>query len=141
MKAKSLILKIISISFQMSHSKIPIIRRMESNNSDAGGPDSNNSSNNEAFKSASGYNNTQYMKGLSPNINASPSFYRHTMHRPSVRSISETPNVIGAVASHYNNDICSIILTGLSWFLVVVFFPISFAFLFRVVQEYERGDS
>lgn len=131
----------------MSHSKIPIIRRVDSN-SDITGNELNNPSsglsNETPFKMSTGYNgggrsSGQQMKNLSPpNMNLSPN-YRQMMHRPSVRSISETPNVIGAQANQYHNDLCSIILTCLSWFLVVLFFPLSLSFLFRVIQEYERG--
>ncbi len=61
------------------------------------------------------------------------------LHRPSVRSISEQPNVIGASRTHYSNDACTYILIGLTWFLIIIFFPFSLMFIFRVVQEYERG--
>lgn len=132
----------------MAHSKIPIIRRMESN-SDILGVDSSNqasvlgnlqTNNDTPFKMSPTYScSGQYMKNLTPpNINLSPN-YRHMMPRPSVRSISETPNVIGAQANQYHNDLCSVILTCLSWFIVVIFFPFSLTFLFRIVQEYERG--
>lgn len=61
------------------------------------------------------------------------------LHRPSVRSISETPNVIGASRIRYTNDACTYLLIGFTWLLVIFFFPLSFLFIFRVVQEYERG--
>lgn len=64
--------------------------------------------------------------------------FRQMMHRPSVRSISETPNVIGAQAIDENYDICTYILTVLTWLSIILFFPLSIAFIFRVVQEYER---
>jgi hypothetical protein len=61
-------------------------------------------------------------------------------HRPSVRSISEMPNVIGAhIFEKRDRDICTYILTGLSWMLVFVFFPLSSVLIFRVIQEFERG--
>jgi hypothetical protein len=60
-------------------------------------------------------------------------------HRPSVRSISEFPNVIGANCNEYENDVCTSILTVLSWCLVILFFPLSLLCTFRIIQEYERG--
>ncbi len=77
-------------------------------------------------------------KRSSSKMGAHPNSRIH-MHRPSVRSISEQPNVIGASRTHYTNDACSYVLIGLTWFLVILFFPFSFMFIFRVVQEYERG--
>lgn len=140
---------------QMSHSKIPIIRRIDSNSDIITSPEHtsnsiNNSSShhhhplhsNSLQNEPSPFNKP--MKTLTPPsmMNLSPHYNaRHMMPRPSVRSISETPNVIGAQANQYHNDLCSIILTCLSWFLVVLFFPLSLAFLFRIVQEYERGNS
>ena len=64
---------------------------------------------------------------------------RMALHRPSVRSISETPNVIGATRITYTNDACTYLLIGMAWAAVVVLFPVSFLFIFRVVQEYERA--
>lgn len=64
---------------------------------------------------------------------------RMMLHRPSVRSISETPNIIGASRVLYSNDMCTYVLIVLTWAVVVLFFPISFLFIFRVVQEYERA--
>jgi hypothetical protein len=66
-------------------------------------------------------------------------YHRYNNQRPSVRSISETPNVIGAHINSYTNDFCSILLAALSWTLIVLFFPFSIVLIFRVVQEYERG--
>ena len=63
----------------------------------------------------------------------------HMQPRPSVRSISDMPNIIGIHASEANTDICSYILVCLTWSLIVLFFPISNIFIFKVIQEYERG--
>lgn len=85
-------------------------------------PDSSNSGKKKREKSKMAANNS-----------------RIHMHRPSVRSISETPNIIGATRTQYSYDMCTYFLIGITWFSVVMFFPISFLFIFRVVQEYERG--
>jgi erythrocyte band 7 integral membrane protein len=37
------------------------------------------------------------------------------------------------------SNCCSVLLTGLSWFLIIITFPLSMAFCLRVVQEYERA--
>lgn len=63
---------------------------------------------------------------------------RKAMHRPSVRSISESPNIIGVYAGPYENDIFTYCLTGLTWIIIIMFFPLSLIFICRVVQEYER---
>jgi hypothetical protein len=65
----------------------------------------------------------------------------HMQQRQSVRSISDMPEIIGmhSISHTTNKDICSIILIVLTWSLVVLFFPFSFVFIFRVIQEYERG--
>ncbi len=65
----------------------------------------------------------------------------HMQQRQSVRSISDMPEIIGmhSLSHTTNKDICSIILIALTWSLVVLFFPFSFVFIFRVIQEYERG--
>jgi hypothetical protein len=74
------------------------------------------------------------------NMNPSNMNAKMMQHRPSVRSISETPNVIGAqIAERHSRDVCSYILTGITWLLVVVFFPLSCVLIFRVIQEFERG--
>ena len=82
--------------------------------------------------------NTFQMRNSSPNMNSNNVTFRQMMHRPSVRSISETPNVIGAQAIDDHMDLCSLILTIITWISIVVFFPFSFVLIFRVVQEYER---
>lgn len=121
---------------------IPRMKRMESNLDSDNGNNGNNNNNEESsaketFKLSFG---SPYQRNTPPHGNMNPHHYRHMMHRPSVRSISETPNVIGAQTSQYQSDLCSFLLAGLSWFLVVLFFPLSIAFIFRVVQEYERGN-
>jgi hypothetical protein len=64
---------------------------------------------------------------------------RQYAHRQSVRSISEAPNVIGAQTVEINDDYCNNCLTLLTWLFVILTFPFSFFFIFRVIQEYERG--
>lgn len=110
----------------MSHLRIPIIKRMDS-------PSSNNENESDTFNQHFDPSRNQ-KNTLSPNYGA-----RQMMPRPSVRSISETPNVIGAQAIENQNDICTILLCALSWLLVIIFFPFSLAFIFRVVQEFERA--
>ena len=80
----------------------------------------------------------QQRRGRRMGASSNPSS-RMALHRPSVRSISETPNVIGATRITYTNDACTYLLIGMAWAAVVVFFPVSFLFIFRVVQEYERA--
>jgi hypothetical protein len=76
---------------------------------------------------------------LKTNPNLSPKMLQH---RASVRSISEMPNVIGAFSQERNTrDVCTYLLTGLTWMLVVLFFPLSCVMIFRVVQEFERGKN
>lgn len=67
----------------------------------------------------------------------------HMQQRQSVRSLSEMPNIIGmhAIGHKTNKDVCSILLIILTWSLVFCFFPLSFIFIFRVIQEYERGKT
>jgi hypothetical protein len=63
-------------------------------------------------------------------------------HRQSVRSISENTNVIiGAHRVDNGSDLCTHLLVGLTWFLIIIFFPFSLVCIFRVIQEYERGMS
>ena len=47
--------------------------------------------------------------------------------------------IIGVYSGPYQHDVCTYFLTGLSWILIIMFFPISLILIFRVVQEYERG--
>ena len=61
------------------------------------------------------------------------------MHRPSVRSLSDYPNVIGVNAGAYRNDKCSTVLVVISWALIILFFPISMLSTFRIIQEFERA--
>ena len=63
----------------------------------------------------------------------------HMQQRPSVRSISELPNIIGIHTHQKNSDICTYLLMGLTWSLIIACFPFSIFFIFRVIQEYERG--
>ena len=147
--------------------KIPIKQLMEStyntsdennnnnNNDDIGlnfGPNNNSAASpnyhNNNFNYSSfllNSNNSQHSQFHFRNPSSSPNMtnsnnvtFRQMMHRPSVRSISETPNVIGAQAIDENYDICTYILTILTWLSIILFFPLSIAFIFRVVQEYER---
>ena len=60
-------------------------------------------------------------------------------HRQSVRSISENTNIIGAHRVVEGSDFCTYLLVGLTWSLIIMFFPFSFLLIFRVIQEYERG--
>ena len=62
-----------------------------------------------------------------------------SMHRMSVKSISEVKNVIGAEEIVYQADMCSRILCVLTWILIVLFFPLSVCVIVNVIQEYERG--
>lgn len=64
---------------------------------------------------------------------------KHAAHRPSVRSISDYPNVIGVNAGTYRNDRCTAILAFMSWIFLILFFPISLISTFRIIQEYERA--
>ena len=73
---------------------------------------------------------------MPPNMNSNM-----MKHRPSVRSISEIPNVIGAQTIEKQNDLCTYILTGITWIIVVFSFPLSCVFIFRIVQEFERGKN
>ena len=61
------------------------------------------------------------------------------MHRPSVRSLSDYPNVIGVNTGAYKNDKCSTILVVISWPLIILFFPFSLLSTFRIIQEFERA--
>lgn len=80
--------------------------------------------------------NVGEMHLLNPNMNMSSLAH----HRLSVRSISEFPNIIGAQTSPKSeNNWFTYLLAGLSWFLVVLFFPFSCVVIFRVIQEFERG--
>jgi hypothetical protein len=65
----------------------------------------------------------------------------HNSDTFSVRSVAnKCPPVIGINADiEYRNDICTIILAIISYLLVLLFFPISLLFTFRIVQEYERA--
>ena len=107
----------------MSHLKIPIIKKMDSPNQD-------NENENYTYFSPS---------KRSQNMNTNSASYRQMMHRPSVRSISELPNVIGAQKIENQNDICTYMLCALTWLTIILFFPFSAAFIFRIVQEYERA--
>ncbi|KAK7094939.1 band 7 protein AGAP004871-like isoform X1 [Littorina saxatilis] len=58
------------------------------------------------------------------------------------RSASHKPDegfIIGANESEEGSGFCSVVLTGFSYILVVVFFPISLFVCIKVVQEYERA--
>jgi hypothetical protein len=50
---------------------------------------------------------------------------------------TDVPFVIGAHIAEDNHGICGKILLGLSWFLMVIFFPLSLFITLKVVQEYE----
>lgn len=50
---------------------------------------------------------------------------------------SDIPYVIGAHIAEDNHGLCGKILLGLSWFLIVIFFPLSLFITLKVVQEYE----
>ncbi|RNA42261.1 Stomatin [Brachionus plicatilis] len=73
------------------------------------------------------------------NLSPNGSRFRQMMHRPSVRSISEMPNIIGVQPSENKHDICTYVLCALSWLSVIIFFPFSLPWIFRVVKEYERA--
>ncbi|KAK3785580.1 hypothetical protein RRG08_037590 [Elysia crispata] len=47
--------------------------------------------------------------------------------------------VFGANESSHESGCCAVILTALSYLLVVLFFPISLCATIKVVQEYERA--
>lgn len=80
-----------------------------------------------------------YSNSPKRNIHPNTHGYREMMHRPSVRSISEMPNIIGVQPSENKHDICTFLLCALSWLSVIIFFPFSLPCIFRVVQEYERA--
>lgn len=63
----------------------------------------------------------------------------HMQPRPSVRSISDMPNIIGIHTTQNNTDVCSYLLICLTWAIVALFFPLSIIFILKVIQEYERG--
>lgn len=50
---------------------------------------------------------------------------------------SDVPYVIGANITEDNHGLCGKILLGISWFLIVLFFPLSLFITIKVVQEYE----
>jgi hypothetical protein len=50
---------------------------------------------------------------------------------------SEVPLIIGANITDDNHGLCGEILFFLSWFLIVLFFPMSLFATIKVVQEYE----
>jgi hypothetical protein len=50
---------------------------------------------------------------------------------------SDVPFIIGANVTEENHGTCGKILLALSWFLMVVFFPLSLFVTLKVVQEYE----
>lgn len=50
---------------------------------------------------------------------------------------TDVPFVIGANVTESNHGTCGKILLGLSWFLMVIFFPFSLLVCLKVVQEYE----
>lgn len=64
---------------------------------------------------------------------------RMNIHRQSVRSISDAPNIIGAARIRHENDVCTYLLVGMAWCTVIFLFPFSILFIFRVVQEFERA--
>ncbi|CAF0709963.1 unnamed protein product [Brachionus calyciflorus] len=110
----------------MSHFKIPIIKRINSSNT----VDLETEKDSFLCMNSSKQNS---------NLNPSSASIRQNMHRPSVRSISETPNIIGAQAINSQNDICSYLLCALTWVPIIIFFPFSLVFIFQIVQEYERA--
>ena len=73
-------------------------------------------------------------------LKAHTSSMRHLKHRPSVKSLSHFPNIIGFNSGEDDHsDIFTKFLIIVSWFLLVILMPISLFFTFRVVHEYERG--
>jgi hypothetical protein len=50
---------------------------------------------------------------------------------------SDVPFVIGAHIIENESDVCGKILLVISWFFVVLFFPLSLFLIIKVVQEYE----
>jgi hypothetical protein len=62
-----------------------------------------------------------------------------SMHRPSVRSLSDYPNIIGVNTGAYKNDKFSTVLVVISWALIILFFPFSLLSTFRIIQEFERA--
>jgi hypothetical protein len=53
------------------------------------------------------------------------------------KETSDVPYIIGANITNDNHGICGEILFFLSWFLIVIFFPMSLVASIKVVQEYE----
>jgi len=84
-------------------------------------------------------NSSSSTSNNSANQYAPNSVSRQFVHRQSVRSISEAPNVIGAQAAELNDDFCNHFLTTLTWLFVILTLPFSLFFIFRIIQEYERG--
>ena len=62
---------------------------------------------------------------------------RTSMLRRNWAQHSDVPFVIGANVTESNHGICGKILLGLSWFLMIMFFPFSLLICMKVVQEYE----
>ena len=50
---------------------------------------------------------------------------------------TDVPYVIGANITESKNDTCGQILLTLSWFFIILFFPVSLFLIIKVVQEYE----
>jgi hypothetical protein len=78
--------------------------------------------------------------------NANPSLHNHLSLSNSNRKQSlfwknltnnNVPYIIGANITELNHGLCGKILLGLSWFLIIVFFPLSMFVTIKVVQEYE----
>lgn len=69
--------------------------------------------------------------------NASTTMRRSSMLRRTWAQHTDVPYVIGAHIDDENHGLCGKILLGISWFLIIVFFPFSLFVTIKVVQEYE----
>ena len=70
-------------------------------------------------------------------VEKTPSQRRSSMLRRVWAQHTDVPYVIGAHIAENNHGPCGKILLGLSWFLMVLFFPLSLFITLKVVQEYE----
>ena len=58
----------------------------------------------------------------------------------SVKSMSEYPTIIGLnTKSDKTNNFIASILVVISWSLIILFFPVSLLFTFKIIKEYERA--
>jgi len=66
-----------------------------------------------------------------------PNQRRSSIMRRNWAQHTDVPFIIGANVTEENHGTCGKILLALSWFLMVVFFPLSLFVTLKVVQEYE----